>query len=117
MTDYRKLCEKLADDLGGYHARVIEADGFGSYETEALLRLADEALAQRREEGWGPTDEEIMGLMPEQMHEDLATAACAMAEQTGADTRRVKGAMRIILNRHVVDLARAVLARWGNASR
>lgn len=60
-----------------------------------------------------PTDEEIMALMPQQMHEDLAAAVRAMAEQAGADSTRAKGVMRIILNRHVVDLARAVLARWG----
>jgi len=61
-----------------------------------------------------PSDEEIMGLMPQQMHEDLAAAVRAMAEQQGIDSTPAKGAMRIILNRHVVDLARAVLARWGH---
>ena len=62
-----------------------------------------------------PTDEEIMGLMPQQMHEDLATAVRAMAEQEGIDSTPAKGIMRIILNRHIVDLARAVLERWGDA--
>ena len=52
-------------------------------------------------------------LMPRQMHEDLAAAVRAMAEQEGIDSTRAKGVMRIMLNRHVVDLARAVLARWG----
>jgi hypothetical protein len=61
-----------------------------------------------------PSDEEIMGLMPQQMHEALAAAVRAMAEQQGIDSTPAKGAMRIILNRHVVDLARAVLARWGH---
>ena len=60
-----------------------------------------------------PTDEEIMGLMPQQMHEDLATAVRAMAEQEGIDRTPAKGIMRIILNRHIVDLARAALERWG----
>ena len=62
-----------------------------------------------------PTDEEIMGLMPQQMHEDLATAVRAMAEQEGIDSTPAKGIMRIILNRHIVDLARVVLERWGDA--
>ena len=62
-----------------------------------------------------PTDEEIMGLMPQQMHEDLATAVRAMAEQEGIDSTPAKGIMRIILNRHIVDLARAALERWGHA--
>lgn len=61
-----------------------------------------------------PTDEEIMGLMPQQMHEDLATAVRAMAEQEGIDSTPAKGIMRIILNRHIVDLTRAALKRWGH---
>jgi hypothetical protein len=52
--------------------------------------------------------------MPQQMHDDLAAAVRAMAEQEGIDSTPAKGVLRIILNRHVVDLARAVLARWGH---
>ena len=60
-----------------------------------------------------PTDEEIMELMPQQMRDDLAAAARALA---GFDRANVKaaGAMRIILNRYAVNHARAVLAKWGN---
>ena len=61
-----------------------------------------------------PTDEEIMELMPQQMHDDLAASARALAEQAGTDNRRAMGVMRIILNRHAVDHARAVLAKWGH---
>jgi hypothetical protein len=59
------------------------------------------------------TDEEIMELMPQQMRDDLAAASRALA---GFDRDNVKaaGAMRIILNRHAVDHARAVLAKWGH---
>jgi hypothetical protein len=59
-----------------------------------------------------PTDEEIMELMPQQMRDDLANAARALA---GFDRATVKaaGAMRIILNRHAVDHARAALAKYG----
>jgi len=57
-----------------------------------------------------PTDEEIMELMPQQMRDDLATAARAMI---GFDNPKAAAACRIILNRHAVDHARAVLARWG----
>ena len=46
-----------------------------------------------------PTDEEIMELMPQQMRDDLAAAARALAEQAGTDSRRAMGIMRIILNR------------------
>jgi len=60
-----------------------------------------------------PTDEAIMELMPQQMRDDLANAARALA---GFDRANVKaaGACRIILNRHAVDHARAVLAKWGH---
>ena len=108
MTDTaRDLIQRMADELDLY--RQMARD-----DCTSTHPFADEArayLAQSEPEG--PTDEEIMELMPQQMHEDLAAAARAMAEQTGVDSIRVKGVMRIILNRHSVDLARAVLARWG----
>ena len=59
----------------------------------------------------GPTDEEIMELMPQQMRDDLAAAARALADFTGP---KAAGAMRISLNRHAVDHARAVLDKWGH---
>jgi hypothetical protein len=57
-----------------------------------------------------PTDEEIMELMPQPMRDDLAAAARAMI---GFENPKAAAACRIILNRHAVDHARAVLARWG----
>ena len=58
-----------------------------------------------------PTDEEIMELMPQQMRDDLAAAARALA---GFDRANVKvaGVCRLILNRHAVDHVRAVLSRY-----
>ena len=56
-----------------------------------------------------PTDEEIMELMPQQMRDDLAAAARAMA---GFNTLKAAGAIRIILNRHAVDHARVVLSHY-----
>ena len=58
-----------------------------------------------------PTDEEIMELMPQQMRDDLAAAARAMA---GFDNPKAAAAMRIILNCHAVDHVRAALAKWGH---
>ena len=58
-----------------------------------------------------PTDEELMKLMPQQMRDDLAAAARAMI---GFDNPKAAAVCRIILNRHAVDHARAVLAKWGN---
>ena len=111
MTDYKQLCGKLADELGKYHARVIEDDGYGSHDTEALLRLADKALAEPEPEG--PTDEEIMELMPQQMRDDLAAAARALA-CFDPDHVIEASVFRVILNRHAVDHVQAALARWGN---
>ena len=56
-----------------------------------------------------PTDEEIMELMPQQMRDDLAAAARALAGFTGP---KASTACRIILNCHAVSHVRAVLARW-----
>ena len=104
MTDFRALCAELLEIID----LLCEGDARPDCDIVARARAF---LAQPEPEE--PTDEEIMELMPQQMHEDLAAAARAMAEQTGVDSIRVKGVMRIILNRHSVDLARAVLARWG----
>ena len=60
----------------------------------------------------GPTDEEIMELMPQQLRDDLSHAARAVIN---FENPKAAGAMRIILNRHAVDHARAVLARWGQS--
>lgn len=92
--------------------RIIPGEGGDATRLGATAQAAA-ALAQPEPEVREPSDEEIMELMPSQMHEDLATAVRAMAEQEGIDSTLAKGVMRIMLNRHCVDLARAVLARWG----
>jgi hypothetical protein len=67
-----------------------------------------------------PTDEEIMELMPQKMRDDLAATARAVAcglAITGFErdsSMKSAGAWRIIFNRHAVDHARAVLAKWGH---
>jgi hypothetical protein len=80
-------------------------------EALALLNRARALLAQPEPEV--PSDEEIMELMPQQMREDLAAAARALAGFDRAPAKAA-GAMRIILNRHAVDHARAVLAKWSH---
>ena len=57
------------------------------------------------------SDEEIMELMPQQMRDDLAAAARVLA---GFDNPKAAAACRIILNRHAVDHARAVLSRYSH---
>jgi hypothetical protein len=59
------------------------------------------------------TDEEIMELMPQEMRDDLAAAARALAG-FDRDNAKVAGLIRIILNRHAVDHVRAALAKWGH---
>lgn len=103
--DYRALCEELIDALESNHQTW-------RIPVSALIARARAALAEPVAEG--PTDEEIMNLMPQQMHKDLAAAVRAMAEEEGIDSTPAKGVMRIMLNRHCVDLARAVLARYGH---
>lgn len=107
MTDFRALCARMADELDHYRQLLMD----DRRETHALAAEARAALAQPEPEP-APTDEAIMELMPQQMRDDLAHAARALA---GFDRANVKaaGAMRIILNRHAVDHVRAVLARWG----
>lgn len=110
-TDFRALCAELADELHDFQWAVQEAGvGWACPDTESLIDRARAALAEP--EPVGPTDEEIMELMPQQMRDDLAAAARALA---GFDPDNIKAAsvFRIILNRHSVDHARAVLARWG----
>ena len=121
-NNFRALCAELAAELD--HNRRCLLDDASL--THPLADRARAALAEQEADGPAvpegrepasvteqPSDEEIMGLMPQQMHEDLACAARAMANEAGTDNRKAKGFMRIALNRHAVDLARAVLARWG----
>jgi hypothetical protein len=104
MTDFRALCARMADELDHYRQLLMD----DRRETHALATEARAALAQP--EPQGPTDEEIMELMPRQMRDDLATAARALSDFSGPKASTV---CRIILNRHAVDHVRAVLARWG----
>ena len=102
-NDYRALCTELSG-LDG-HCVVDCTEEWA----DAMCRLRA-ALAEPVAEG--PSDEEIMELMPQQMREDLAAAAYALAGFYRADPKAA-GLIRITLNRHAVDHTRAVLAKWG----
>ena len=115
MTDYKQLCADLIaawDDLPWHYDWKGNLIGLadGCQLDDIAVERARAALAEPEPEG--PTDEEIMELMPQQMRDDLAAAARALS---GFDPDNIKAAsaFRIILNRHCVDHARAVLARWG----
>lgn len=120
MTDYRALITKMANELDQCHRLLMDdrrqRHPLADHARAALAEADGPAVSDDREPAsvaTQPSDEEIMGLMPQQMHDDLAAAVRAMAEQEGIDSTPAKGVLRIILNRHVVDLARAVLARLG----
>ena len=97
-TNFRTLCEQLMELAEGKR-----------YDGSAVIAKARAALAQPEP---APTDEEIMELMPQQMRDDLANAARALAGFDRAPDKAV-AAFRIILNRQAVKHARAVLARYG----
>ena len=106
---YRALCAELVDA----YAWCIDAFMTAPAEEDTLIQRARALLAQPMAEE--PTDEEVMELMPQQMRDDLAAAVRALTgDIPWPDNPKAAGAMRIILNRHAVDHARAVLAKWGN---
>ena len=113
--DWRGLCEELVRELECWRP-LTEVPDCLARARAALAAEADGPAVRRREPAsviGEPSDEEIMELMPQRMRDDLAAAVRAMAEQEGIDSTPAKGVLRMILNRHVVDFARAVLVRWG----
>jgi hypothetical protein len=120
MTDYRALCADLLVALKSWSPHgggPLEC--WEDREEEAALIARAEVLLDQPEPV-APTDEEIMELMPQKMRDDLAATARAVAcglAITGFErdsSMKSAGAWRIILNRHAVDHARAVLAKWGH---
>ena len=105
MTDFRALCARMADELDHYRQILMD----DRRETHALATEARAALAQPEPEG--PTDEELLKLMPETMRDEFSYAAKVCSDAMG---RRVKpGIFRVALNTAALEYARAVLARWG----
>ena len=100
-------------DSKGFHYRGQLIEDAGEAHRLMVEFLKQSTLAQP--EPAAPTDEEIMELMPQQMRDDLANAARALAGFDRANAKAA-GAMRIILNRQAVNHARAVLARWGTSA-
>jgi len=99
MTDFRALCAELLE--------WAEHTSSHYYVQPDVLVRARAALAEQD----GPTDAEIMELMPQEMRDDLAAAARALSS---FDLNYIKAAsvFLTILNRHVVNHARAVLTKW-----
>ena len=105
MTDYRALCARMADELDHYRQLLMD----DRRETHALAAEARAALSQP--ELHGPTDEELLELMPETMRDEFSYAAKTCSDAMGG---RVKpGIFRVALNTAALEYAQAVLARWG----
>ena len=104
-TDYRAELQLLFDAAESFTEPALGHHRPWATALERARALLDQPVAE------APTDEEIMELMPQQMRDDLAAAARALAGS--GRFRPAAGAIRIILNRHAVGHARAALAKWG----
>lgn len=103
MTDFRALCAELL--------AALENEGYAHWSTapdedELCLR----ARAALDEQPVGPTDEELLDLMPETMRDEFSYAAKTCSDATGGAVK--PGIFRVVLNTVVLEYARAVLARW-----
>jgi hypothetical protein len=105
MTDYRALCTELAEELEVWIGYGDEAD---CADAHAVVDRAHAALA---EQPVGPTDEELLDLMPETMRDEFSYAAKTCSDAMGGAVK--PGIFRLVLNTVALEYARVVLARWG----
>ncbi|NDC36337.1 MAG: hypothetical protein EBZ51_13430 [Synechococcaceae bacterium WB9_2_112] len=103
-TDFRALCARMADELDHYRRLLTD----NRLEVHALSAEARAALSAPEQ---GPTDQQIMELMPQQLWEDLATVSRLAAYGAGPGVG--PGLFRVTLNAGIVEHCRAALARWG----
>jgi hypothetical protein len=106
MTDFRALCEELVEELEVW---IVCDDEAEIVDVHALIDRARAALA---ENPVGPTDEELLELMPETMRDEFSYAAKTCSDAMGGAVK--PGIFRVVLNTVALEYARAVLARWGN---
>jgi hypothetical protein len=93
MTD---ICALIADD-----AFAASFQSLGQYRTALLAALA-------QPEPQGPTDEELLMLMPETMRDEFSYAARVCSDATGGQVK--PGIFRVALNTAALEYARAVLS-------
>jgi hypothetical protein len=105
MTDYKALAAELLTAL------EIQLDELAL--TNRLCKRARAALAEW--DGAGPTDEELLELMPETMRDEFSYAAQVCSNATGDKVK--PGIFRVCLNTAALEHARAVLARYGTHPR
>jgi hypothetical protein len=95
MTDYKALCAELLDEIP---------------HESPLTCMARAALAHSELEG--PSDEELLALMPETMRDEFSYAAKVCSDATSGQVK--PGIFRVALNTAALEYAQAVLSRWGN---
>jgi len=108
MTTERDLIQRMADELD--HYRQLLADN--RHETHALANEARSFLAVAQPEPQGPTDMELLELMPESMRDEFSYAAKVCSDATGGQVK--PGIFRVALNTAALEYAQAVLAKYGN---
>ena len=111
-------CDCGADIHNAKVEAIAALAKYGTPTSQPPAALAEQPVSQPCElpeiDAKGPTDEEIMEMMPQQMRDDLAVAARALVRFHQVSDLKSRSIYRIILNRHAVDHARAVLAKWGH---
>jgi|APGre2960657373_1045057.scaffolds.fasta_scaffold74083_3 hypothetical protein len=109
MTDFRALCAELADSLEDWlSSNFIGGISLDDGTDAELIFRARAALAQP--EPQGPTDEELLELMPETMRDEFSYAAKVCSDATGGKVE--PGIFRVALNTAALEYAQAVLARY-----
>ena len=110
MTDqFRAICAELLEALkswsphGGGPLEYWEAE-----EEAGLIARAENALAQP--EPKGPTDEDLLKLVPQALDDSLSGASRAMFQNSLSSASGIYKAFII----QELRFARAVLAKWGN---
>jgi len=92
---------------------TAEAVELLTFARATLARWGTPNLAQVRSSlGDGPSDIELLQLMPEPMRDEFSYAAKVCSDVTGGQVK--PGIFRVTLNTAALEYARAVLARWGH---
>jgi hypothetical protein len=123
----QRLIDEFEEEetVAGGIARVLEhlayafdmvCDGEGEsmvgVPVSTLDQLAVELRNAPQPEPEGPSDEELLALMPETMRDEFSYAAKVCSDVTGGQVK--PGIFRVALNTAALEYAQAVLARWGN---
>jgi hypothetical protein len=90
----------------------VEGESMVGVPVSTLDQLAVELRNAPQPEPEGPSDEELLALMPETMRDEFSYAAKVCSDVTGGQVK--PGIFRVALNTAALEYAQAVLARWGN---